>query len=303
MPRGRRPGDLRRDGRHPSRPAVVGADSTAPSSHLGGSIWGPGLVDARWGRPGRAGPSAVFGLATRGAEEHGRAAALPGPAPFTHPDHGAAPDGAAQRIADLTEARRILLADSALRWPAARPGALLLSPGPGGPVATHHTLVAIEEALAPLPVARVDFPYRKEGRQAPDRAPKLLAAVVRRPRRSSPDAACPGRRPRRPVDGRADVLDGRRRRAAGGRARAPQLPAAPAGQAREPAHRAPPVTHRAVPVRVRHQGPVRLAGRAGGATAAIPGPVTHVWIDGGRHDLKGKDPVISAAVREWIAAL
>jgi hypothetical protein len=27
-----------------------------------------------------------------------------------HPDHGAAHDGAAQRIADLTEARRILLA-------------------------------------------------------------------------------------------------------------------------------------------------------------------------------------------------
>ena len=29
-----------------------------------------------------------------------------------------------------------------------------------------------------MPVARADFPYRREGRRAPDRAPKLLACVV-----------------------------------------------------------------------------------------------------------------------------
>jgi predicted alpha/beta-hydrolase family hydrolase len=39
------------------------------------------------------------------------------------------------------------------------------------------------------------------------------------------------------------------------------------------------------------------------ATATIPGAVTHVWIEGGRHDLKGADPQIAAAVAGWIDAL
>jgi len=38
-------------------------------------------------------------------------------------------------------------------------------------------------------------------------------------------------------------------------------------------------------------------------TGAIPGPVTHVWIDGGRHDLKGADAAVAAAVVDWAAAL
>jgi predicted alpha/beta-hydrolase family hydrolase len=35
-------------------------------------------------------------------------------------------------------------------------------------------------------------------------------------------------------------------------------------------------------------------------TAAIPGPVTHVWLEGGRHDLKGKDEEIAEVVRDWL---
>ena len=57
------------------------------------------------------------------------------------------------------------------------PAGLLLTPGAGSS-AHHPSLLAIEAAVAPLPVARVDFPYRKEGRRAPDRAPKLIATVV-----------------------------------------------------------------------------------------------------------------------------
>ena len=57
------------------------------------------------------------------------------------------------------------------------PAAVLLTPGAGSD--RHHpALVAIEAALAPLPVERLDFPYRRAGRRAPDRAPKLVAAVV-----------------------------------------------------------------------------------------------------------------------------
>ena len=36
------------------------------------------------------------------------------------------------------------------------------------------------------------------------------------------------------------------------------------------------------------------------ATAAIPGPVTHVWIDGGDHGLRGRDRDVAAAVRDWV---
>jgi len=38
-------------------------------------------------------------------------------------------------------------------------------------------------------------------------------------------------------------------------------------------------------------------------TATIGGPVTHHFIPGGRHDLKGKDGVVVDVVRDWLAAL
>lgn len=53
---------------------------------------------------------------------------------------------------------------------------LLLFPGAGSD-ASHSSLQAIERWVAPHPCRRVDFPYRREGRRAPDRAPVLLAAV------------------------------------------------------------------------------------------------------------------------------
>ena len=52
---------------------------------------------------------------------------------------------------------------------------LLLTHGAGGG-ADQHTLVALEESLD-LPVRRVEFPYRREGRRFPDRAPKLIETV------------------------------------------------------------------------------------------------------------------------------
>ena len=53
---------------------------------------------------------------------------------------------------------------------------LLLYPGAGSD-SSHSSLQAIERWVAPHPCRRADFPYRKEGRKAPDRAPKLLAAI------------------------------------------------------------------------------------------------------------------------------
>lgn len=57
-----------------------------------------------------------------------------------------------------------------------KPAGVVLFPGAGSS-ANHSSLVAIEEALSPIPVLRVDFPYRRAGRRAPDRATVLLACV------------------------------------------------------------------------------------------------------------------------------
>jgi predicted alpha/beta-hydrolase family hydrolase len=38
-------------------------------------------------------------------------------------------------------------------------------------------------------------------------------------------------------------------------------------------------------------------------TAAIPGPVEHVWLEGKGHDLKGCDQQVADAVSEWVGRL
>lgn len=61
---------------------------------------------------------------------------------------------------------------------------VVLFPGAGSS-ADHPSLVAIAAALAPLPVVRVDFAYRRLGRKIPDRTPVLIRAV-----RQAVDDAC-----------------------------------------------------------------------------------------------------------------
>ncbi|HEY4376520.1 MAG TPA: alpha/beta family hydrolase [Acidimicrobiales bacterium] len=181
--------------------------------------------------------------------------------------------------------------------------ALMLTPGAGAD-ASHHTLVAVEETVAPLPVARVDFPYRREGRRAPDRAPKLIATIVEE---AALLAERTGAKPDRIVFGG---------RSMGGRmcsmAVAEGLPAAGLVLISYPLH--PP--GKPEKLRTEHlpaltvpclfvcgtRDPFGTPEELEAATATIPGPVEHVWIEGGRHDLKGKDPEIAAAVRAWIAA-
>ena len=182
-----------------------------------------------------------------------------------------------------------------------RPGAALFFPGAGS-AASHPSLVAIEESLAPMPVARADFPYRREGRRAPDRAPKLIACVVEEAERLAADAD---------VDPAEIVLGGR---SMGGRmcsmAVAEGLPAAGLVLISYPLH--PP--GKPERLRVEHLPSLRvpclfISGTrdAFGSpaemeqhTAAIPGPVEHVWIDGKGHDLKGQDQVIASAVAAWV---
>ncbi len=184
-----------------------------------------------------------------------------------------------------------------------RPGALLLTPGAGSD-RDHHTLLAVEQAVSPLPTARIDFPYRREGRKAPDRAPKLIATVVE-------EAAALVARARVRPD--RLVLGGR---SMGGRmcsmAVAEGLPAAGLILLSYPLH--PP--GRPEKLRTDHLPALDLpclfvSGRKDpfgspdeleAATAAIPGPVTHVWVVGG-HDVKHADSEICAAVTTFLKAL
>ena len=54
---------------------------------------------------------------------------------------------------------------------------VMLYPGAGSD-REHSSLRRIETELgAAADVQRFDFPYRREGRRAPDRAPKLLASI------------------------------------------------------------------------------------------------------------------------------
>ena len=184
-----------------------------------------------------------------------------------------------------------------------KPGALLLFPGAGSP-ASHPALVAIEQAVAPLPTTRADFPYRREGRRAPDRPPKLLACVVE-------EAGLLAERTG--VAPEQVVLGGR---SMGGRmcsiAVADGLPAAGLVLVAYPLH--PP--GKPDNLRVEHfprltvpclfvtgtKDPFGTPEEREHHARAIPGPVEHVWIEGGRHDLKGADDEVAAAVARWLRA-
>lgn len=181
---------------------------------------------------------------------------------------------------------------------------MLLTPGAGSD-RDHPTLVALDAALAPLPVWRVDFPYRKEGRKAPDRAPKLLASLTAD---AAELCATEGIAPDRLV------LGGR---SMGGRmcsmAVADGLPAAGLVLLSYPLH--PP--GKPDKLRTEHlprldvpclfvsgdRDPFGAPEELEAATAAISGTVTHHWITGGRHDVKKADDEICAVVTDWIASL
>jgi predicted alpha/beta-hydrolase family hydrolase len=182
-----------------------------------------------------------------------------------------------------------------------KPGAALLFPGAGSS-SNSPSLIAIEEELEPIPVWRRDFPYRREGRKAPDRAPKLLACVVEEAGLLADELDVPPNR---------ILLGGR---SMGGRicsmAVADGLPAAGLVLISYPLH--PP--GRPDRLRIEHlpalEVPCLFVSGTRDAfgtpdelerhTAAIPGDVTHVWMDGKGHDLKGCDQLIAEAVARWL---
>jgi len=179
---------------------------------------------------------------------------------------------------------------------------VLLAPGAGAD-RNQAALVAIDEALTATGavVERMDFPYRRAGRRAPDREPVLLDAV-------RTEAAALAAR------GLSLVLGGR---SMGGRicsmAVADGLPAMGLALVSYPLH--PP--GRPGRLRTAHfpglevpclfvsgtrdafGGPDELEA----ATAAIPGPVTHVWLEGKDHGLRGADAAVVDAVTRWLTTI
>ncbi len=183
---------------------------------------------------------------------------------------------------------------------------LLLAPGASAG-RDQPALVAIDNAVTPagFAVERMDFPYRLAGRKAPDKAPVLVAAVR--------DAAAA-------MAERHGVPPGRI--AMGGRSMGGRICSMAAAEGLAclalvlvsyPLH--PP--GRPDKLRVDHFPAITMPclfvsgtrdafgtpAELEAHTAAIPGPVTHVWLDGGDHGLRRRDAACAEAVATWLTSL
>jgi predicted alpha/beta-hydrolase family hydrolase len=188
---------------------------------------------------------------------------------------------------------------------APRSGTLLLFPGAGSG-RDQSTLVAVEKAVAPAwSTVRAVFPYRKEGRRAPDRPPKLLAAVREelaaiRPRRVVVGGRSMGGRMCSMVAAGADG-EPLSKRIAG--VVAISYPLHPPG--RPDNLRVEHLPALTVPCLFVHgtRDPFGSPAELEEWTGTIPGAVTHHWIEGGGHELKGADREVAATVADWLTAL
>lgn len=184
------------------------------------------------------------------------------------------------------------------------PRGLVLYPGAGSG-ADQSGLVAIADAVAPLPCERIDFGYRTQGRRAPDRAPKLMAEV----------RAALAERAARPLVVGGRSMGGRicSMVAAGADGQAPPANVVGLVLIAYPLH--PP--GRPERLRVEHLGdiavpclfvsgtrdPFGTPEELERWTAGIPGDVEHVWIDRSRHDLAGADAAVADAVATFVRSL
>lgn len=188
---------------------------------------------------------------------------------------------------------------------------LLLYPGAGSD-SSHRSLVAARDLVAPHPCAIEDFPYRREGRTAPDRAPKLLASI------------------RADLDRHADRIEASGGLVLGGRSMGGRMCSMIAAGADD---LPPPPTLRglvlvAYPLhppgkpdrlRVEHLPDVSVPTlfvsgsrdtfgspdelRAWSATMPRRAKVRHIVIDGVGHGLEGCDHVVAGAIRDFVDRL
>ena len=183
------------------------------------------------------------------------------------------------------------------------PAAVVLTPGAGAG-RDQPTLVALDAALTGrgIAVLRVDFPYRLAGRRAPDR-PAVLVETVRT---AAVDFAGKLGLAQQEV-----ALGGR---SMGGRicsmAVSEGLPTACLILISYPLHppgrpdrlrtaHFPAITTPCLFVsgdRDAFGSPDELQA----ATQLIPGPVTHAWLPGDDHGLRGRDAAVTSIVDSWL---
>lgn len=184
---------------------------------------------------------------------------------------------------------------------------VVLFPGSGSS-STHSSLLAMEHALSPLPVSRVDFPYRKAGKSFPDKAPVLVQCVKDEVRAF---AASLG------VATSSLVIGGR---SMGGRMCSmavadnnDPLEVAALVLVSYPLH--PP--KKPNNLRIEHLPNIRVRTLCVSGTkddfgtpdelttsfAVVPADVTWNWIENARHELARKDEVVAEAVATWVSSL
>ena len=181
---------------------------------------------------------------------------------------------------------------------------VVLFPGAGSS-RDHAALIAIENELSPLPVLRVDFPYRKAGKKFPDKAPVLVQCVKDEVRAFAKEIGC---------DTTELVIGGR---SMGGRMCTmassdfeDALLVAGVVCIGYPLH--PPKK----PEQLRTEHLPRLVAKAlfisgtrdefgtpeelTGAFALLPTPPAVQFIEGGRHELKGQDEHVATLLKDWL---
>ena len=181
---------------------------------------------------------------------------------------------------------------------------VVLFPGAGSG-RDHAALVAIENELSPLPVLRVDFPYRKAGKKFPDKAQVLVQCVKDEVRAFAQAIGCETTEliiGGRSMGGRmctmasSDIEDA--------------LGVAGVVCIGYPLH--PPKK----PEQLRVEHLPRLGVKAlfisgtrdefgtpeelASAFALLPSPPTVQFIEGGRHELKGHNERVATLLKDWL---
>ena len=181
---------------------------------------------------------------------------------------------------------------------------VVLFPGAGSS-REHVALLAIENQLNPLPVLRVDFPYRKAGKKFPDKAPVLVQCVKDEVRAFAEMIGCKT----------TEIV-------IGGRSMGGRMCTMAASDVQDPLHVAgvvcigyplhppkkpeqlrtahlPNVTAKTLFIsgtKDEFGTPAEL--QSAWSLLAQP-PTTH-FIENGRHELKGADEMVATIIAEWL---
>jgi predicted alpha/beta-hydrolase family hydrolase len=181
---------------------------------------------------------------------------------------------------------------------------VVLFPGAGSG-RDHAALVAIENELSPLPVLRVDFPYRKAGKKFPDKAPVLVQCVKDEVRAFAKAIGCETTElviGGRSMGGRMCTMASSDIEDALGVAGVvcigyPLHPPKKSEQLR--VEHLPRLGVKALFIsgtRDEFGTPEELAS----AYALLPSPPTVQFIEGGRHELKGHDERVATLLKDWL---